>query len=120
MLETYTIQIIYALTRYLTPSSPEDAMERVLVKFSEDDNKCNRLVELLLKYDQKARVAEYKFYRSTDEEDELAALAFKLKGGGDLFHRVGAICAFCCVGSKRCHVFIRDQLILQKSGIGGT
>jgi beta-catenin-like protein 1 len=120
MLETYTIQIIYALTRYLTPSSPDDAMERVLVKFSEDDNKCNRLVELLLKYDQKARMAEYKFYRSTDEEDELAALAFKLKGGGDLFHRVGAICAFCCVGSKKCHALIRDQLVLQKSGIGGT
>lgn len=120
MLETYTIQIIYALTRYLTPSSPDDAMERVLVKFSEDDNKCNRLVELLLKYDQKARMAEYKFYRSTDEEDELAALAFKLKGGGDLFHRVGAICAFCCVGSKKCHALIRDQLVLQKSGIGRT
>jgi beta-catenin-like protein 1 len=120
MLEENTISILYTLTRYLTPQSPDDAMERLVVKFSEDDNKCNRLVELLLKYDTKARMAEYKFYRSNDEEDELAALAFKLKGGGDLFHRLGAICAFCCVGSKKCHALIRDQLILQKSGIGGT
>jgi beta-catenin-like protein 1 len=121
MLEEDTISILYTMTRYLTPQSPDDAMERLVVKFSEDDNKCNRLVELLLKYDTKARMAEYKFYRSNEEEeDELAALAFKLKGGGDLFHRLGAICAFCCVGSKKCHVLIRDQLILQKSGIGGT
>jgi beta-catenin-like protein 1 len=120
MLEENTITIIYNLTRHLTRQSPDDAMERLVVKFSEDDNKCNRLVELLLKYDAKARMAEYKFYRSSDDEDELAALAFKLKGGGDLFHRLGAICAFCCVGSKKCHTRIRDQLILQKSGMGGT
>jgi beta-catenin-like protein 1 len=50
---------------------------------------------------------------------ELAALHAKLKGGGDLFHRVGAIAAFCCVGSKRCHQQIIDQLTLQQSGIGG-
>jgi hypothetical protein len=24
------------------------------------------------------------------------------------------------VGSKKCHALIRDQLVLQKSGIGGT
>lgn len=121
MLETQAIQIMYALTRYLTLKSPKDALDRVLVKFAEEDClKCNRLVELLLKYDQKARIAEYKFYRSTDEEDELAALHAKLKGGGDLFHRLGAIAAFCCVGSKKCHRQILDQLTLQQSGIGGT
>jgi beta-catenin-like protein 1 len=127
MLEQDTITILYNLTRYLTPQSPDDSMERLVVKFSEDDNKCNRLVELLLKYDAKARMAEYKFYRSAsneddddDDDDELAALAFKLKGGGDLFHRLGAVCAFCCVGSKKCHTRIRDQLVLQKSGIGGA
>ena len=124
MLETQAIEIMYALTRYLTPESPNDAMDRVLVKFVEDDClKCNRLVELLLKYDQKARLAEYKFYRSTDEDDtedvELAALHAKLKGGADLFHRIGAIAAFCCMGSKKCHRQILDQLTLQQSGIGG-
>jgi beta-catenin-like protein 1 len=124
MLETQAIQIMYALTRYLTPESPNDAKDRVLLKFGEEEClKCNRLVELLLKYDQKARTAEYKFYRNTDEDEsddlELAALHAKLKGGGDLFHRVGAIAAFCCVGSKRCHQQIIDQLTLQQSGIGG-
>ena len=124
MLETQVIQILYALTRYLTPESPKDAMDRVVAKFAEEDClKCNRLVELLLKYDQKARLAEYKFYRNTDEDEsedlELAALHAKLKGGGDLFHRLGAIAAFCCVGSKKCHQQILDQLTLQQSGIGG-
>jgi len=124
LLETQAIQIMYALTRYLTPESRNDAMDRVLVKFAEEDClKCNRLVELLLKYDKKARLAEYKFYRSMDEDEgedlELAALHAKLKGGGDLFHRIGAIAAFCCVGSKKCHRQILDQLTLQQSGIGG-
>ncbi len=124
MIETQSIQIMYALTRYLTPDSPNDAMDRVLVKFVEDDClKCNRLVELLLKYDQKARLSEYKFYRSTDEDAsgdlELAALHAKLKGGGDLIQRIGAIAAICCVGSKKCHSQILDQLTLQQSGIGG-
>lgn len=124
MLEIQATQIMYALTRYLTPESPNDAKDRVLVKFCEDEClKCNRVVELLLKYDQKARTAEYKFYRNTDEEEgeelELAALNAKLKGGGDLFHRIGAIAAFCCVGSKKCHEQILEQLTLQQSGIGG-
>jgi beta-catenin-like protein 1 len=125
VLEAQAIQIMYGLTRYLTPDSPNDAMDRVLVKFVEEDClKCNRLVELLLKYDQKARLAEYKFYRTSEEDDdedtELAALNAKLKGGGDLFHRLGAIAAFCCAGSKKCHRQILDQLTLQQSGIGGT
>lgn len=76
-------------------------------------------------YDEKARAALYNFYRSDVEEEmaesevDLAALNAKLKGGGDLFHRVGAIAAFACAGSKRCHEHILAQLTLQKSGIGG-
>ena len=124
--ETSMINIFYNLTRYLSDSSPEDAKKRLLVKFLEKDcEKCDRLVELLLQYDQKARKAEYKFYRSDAEdrlldsdEVELAALDAKLRGGGDLFHRLGAICAFCCVGSRKCHEHILDQLTLQNGGIG--
>ena len=123
-IENQTIRIIFALTRHLTDESPCDAKQRLLVKFLDQD-KSDRLVELLLAYDQKARMAEFKFWKS-DLEDELnaegdaiqlAALEAKLRGGGDIFHRLGAIAGFCCVGSKRCHEKILSQLALQQSGI---
>ena len=125
-LESSMINIVYNFTRFLTDSSPKDAKQRLLVKFLEKDcEKCDRLVELLLRYDEKARKAEYKFYRSDAEDSlldqdevELAALDAKLQGGGDLFHRLGAVCAFCCINSKKCHQHILDQLTLQNSGIG--
>jgi beta-catenin-like protein 1 len=109
----------------LTPSSPHDGQERFLVKFLENEcEKCDRLVELLLKYDEKTRLAEYKFYRENDvaEEDQqresLAALDAKLRAGGDLFHRLGAIAAFVSVHSKTSHAHLLEQLTLQGSGIG--
>jgi len=124
MIENQTIRILYALTRHLTDDSPCDARERLLAKFLDKD-KSDRLVELLLAYDQKARMAEFKFWKS-DVEDELsnaeeavqlAALEAKLRGGGDIFYRLGALAGFCCVGSKRCHEQILAQLALQKSGV---
>ena len=89
--------------------------------------KCDRTIELCLKYDEKARIAEYQYFRSDDAEEaeqlgidvELAGLDAKLRGGGDLFHRCCAILAFACVGSKRCRGHIMDQLKLQGSGISG-
>ena len=42
----------------------------------------------------------------------------KLKGGGELFHRLGAISGFVCVNSKRCHERLLSQLQMQQSGIG--
>jgi beta-catenin-like protein 1 len=135
LVETQTIRILHALTRHLDDSSPYDAKTRLISKFlhgdgndgGNDDDKCDRLVELLLSYDQKARKAEYNFYRfSVDDDDdvqqdetmiELAALEAKLKGGGEIFHRLGAIAACLCVNSKRCHERILAQLQLQQSGI---
>lgn len=123
-LESSVIRILYALTRHLTTDSPQDAQQRLLAKFVNDE-KCDRLVELLLVYDAKARAAEYRFYRSDVEErleDEqaiqLAALDAKLAGGGDLWHRLAALAAFVCVGSRRGHERILAQLRLQQSGIG--
>ena len=141
LVETQTIRILYALTCHLDKSSPNDAMERLVAKFvdggnggtegngetNQDGYKCDRLVELILSYDQKARKAEYMFYRSdvedqVDNDDDgetirLAALDAKIKGGGEMFHRLGAIAAFLCVNSKRCHERILSQLQLQQSGI---
>ncbi|CAB9507991.1 catenin-like protein 1 [Seminavis robusta] len=121
-MDNQTIRILYALTRHLTDKSPQDAKQRLLAKFLDDD-KCDRLVELLLSYDQKERLAEFKFWKS-DVEEELddalakdAALEAKLRGGGDIFHRLGAIAGFCCVGSKRCHERILSQLSMKQSGI---
>ena len=123
MVETQIIRILHALTRHLTDDSPCDAKQRLLVKFVEED-KSDRLVELCLAYDEKARLAEFKFWKSDVEEElkeeeaiQLAALEAKLSGGGDIFHRLGAIAGFCCYGSKRCHERILSQLSLQKSGI---
>jgi len=150
--EATVVRILYALVRYLRDDSPHDAKERLLAKFvgvtsssssNPDDNdkadnnsssneKVNRLVELLLAYDQRARLAEYKFYRSDVEEElmataeggqddaviQLAALDAKLAAGGDVLHRLAAIAAFCCTGSKRCHEQILAQLHAQQSGIG--
>ena len=48
---------------------------------------------------------------------DLAALAAKLRGGGDIFHRSCAILSFACVGSKRCRGHLLDQLKLQGSGM---
>ena len=92
-------------------------------------------MELVLAYDQRTRQAEYKFYRSDAEEAlasassdqdgdgqdavvQLAALDAKLAAGGDVLHRLAAIAAFCCSGSKQCHGQILAQLHAKQSGIG--
>jgi beta-catenin-like protein 1 len=124
-LESQTIRVLYCLVRHLDDKSPEDAKPRLIAKFVEDETKCDRLVELLLQYDQKARQAEYQFYRSDVEESlegdedaiQLAALDAKLQGGGELCHRLGAMAAYLCCESQRCHARILDQLKLQQSGI---
>jgi len=125
--ESYSIQIVYGLSRYLDDSSSHDAKARLFAKFVEFDcEKCDRLVELCLKYDAKARNAEYQYYKSDEAEEaeevginiDLVGLNAKLKGGGDLFHRVGALTACAATGSKRCHEYILEQLRTQNSGIG--
>ena len=127
-LESHSIQLLYELTRHLDNSSPNDAYARLLSKFVEHDcEKCDRMVELCLKYDIKMRQAEYRYYKSDEAEEaeasgvdvDLAALNAKLEGGGDLFHRISAVNAFAAQGSKRCHEYILEQLRTQNSGIGG-
>ena len=84
-------------------------------------------MELCLKYDEKARIAEYQYFRSDEAEEaeqlgldvDVAALGAKLRGGGDIFHRLCAILAFACVGSARSHGHVRDRLKLQGSSISG-
>ncbi|KAG7340500.1 catenin-beta-like, Arm-motif containing nuclear-domain containing protein [Nitzschia inconspicua] len=126
MIKKQTIRVFYALTLQLDDQSPEEAKARFLAKFIEDDLKhCDRLVELLLEYDERARKAEYNFYRSSEVEEEtmteeqvaLAAFDAKLKGGGDIYHRVAAITAYVCTNSKRCHERVLSQLNMQQSGI---
>jgi beta-catenin-like protein 1 len=121
-IEETTVRILYSLVRHLRDDSPNDAKQRLLAKFT-DESKCDRLVELLLTYDQRARLGEYKFYRDNEEEVEeealqLAALEAKLDAGGDLFHRLAAIIAFCCVGSRKCHERILSRLREKDSGMG--
>ena len=92
--EGNAIRIVYELTRHLDVDSPNESKNRVLAKFLEGDcEKCDRLVELCLKYDARARLAEYQFYRSDEAEEieqeggmdiEVMALNAKLKGGGDI------------------------------------
>ncbi|GKY93697.1 hypothetical protein MPSEU_000336900 [Mayamaea pseudoterrestris] len=122
-METTVIRIFYGLTRHLSDESPHDVKARFLAKFV-DDEKCDRLVELCIAYEQKARMAEFRFYKSEVEDEmqdeeavQLAALDAKLEGGGDLYHRLAAIVAFCCVGSRQCHERILGQLHLHQSGI---
>lgn len=151
-IEATSIRILYALVRHLRVDSPNDARERVLAKFvdsgdlgqssdrtADENKKVNRLVELLLAYDQRARIAEYKFFQSDAEDalllnggsnstpanaDEsivaLAALETKMAAGGDIFHQLAAIAAFCCTGSKLCYEQILTSLHAQESGIGLT
>ncbi|KAL7448151.1 hypothetical protein ACHAWC_000394, partial [Mediolabrus comicus] len=124
--EQNAINVMYALTRHIVQDSKYDAHSRLLVKFVEEDcEKCDRTIELCLKYDEKARLAEYQYFRSDAAEVaeqmgvdiELAALDAKLRGGGDVFHRTCAILSFACVYSKRCHGHVLDQLKLKGSGI---
>jgi beta-catenin-like protein 1 len=126
-IEGFSVHIIYALTKHIDDSSPHDSKARLLAKFIENDGeKCDRVVELCLKYDIKMRQAEYNYYKSDEAEDaemngvdvDLAALNAKLQGGGDLFHRLSSIIAFIAVNSKRCHRYILEQLHIQNSGIG--
>ena len=124
MLKAQMIRIFYALTFHLDSKSPDDAMSRFIAKFVDDGLKyCDRLVELLLEYDERARKAEYQFFRSgiedtlTDDQVNLAAFDAKLSGGGDSYYRLAAITAFICVNSKRCHEQVLLQLKMQKSGI---
>lgn len=123
-IETQTIRIFYSLSQHLDETSSDDAKTRFIAKFAQDETKCDRLVELLLHYDERCRKAEYNFYRSdvedvVDDEEtiQLGALDAKLKGGGDLFHRLGVLAAYLAVHSKRCHERIMEQLKLHQSGI---
>jgi beta-catenin-like protein 1 len=123
-IKTRTIRILYGLSLHLDHTSPEDGQERFISKFVEDNLKnCDRLVELLLEFDEKARKAEYKVFRSDiDEsigEEQVALTAFdaKLKAGGDMCHRLAAIAAYVCAHSKRCHGRIISQLKLQQAGV---
>lgn len=122
-IQTQAIRIMYSMCRYIDDDSPKDAKSRFVSKFAGDESKCDRLVELLLSYDQKMRTSEYNFYRHSEEEEDeellqLAAMDAKLQGGGELFHRLGATAAFVCLNSKKCHERISGQLHLQRSGIG--
>lgn len=128
ILEAHSVQLLYGLTRHLDSTSAHDAKARLLSKFVENDcEKCDRMIELCLKYDIKMRKAEYKYYKSDEAEEaeadgvdiDLAALNAKLEGGGDLFHRISVVIAFAAKGSKRCHEYILEQLRTQNSGIGG-
>lgn len=126
-LEANAIQILYGLTRHLDDNSPNEAKLRLLAKFIENEcEKCDRMIELCLKYDGKMRRAEYLYFRSDEAEEaeaagidvEMAALNAKLQGGGDLFHRISAAIAFAISGSKRCHEHVIMQLRTHNSGIG--
>eukprot|EP00934_Nitzschia_sp_Nitz4_P001963 Nitzschia sp. Nitz4//scaffold92_size79448//12011//13918//NITZ4_005383-RA/size79448-processed-gene-0.52-mRNA-1//1//CDS//3329560162//1963//frame0 len=118
-IQTQIIRIFYALSRHLDSKSPDDAQARFLTKFIQDDAKSDQLVRLLLIFDDKVRKAEYNYYYQSEEDEtsELGALDAKLRGGGALFHRVGALTAFCAVHSKRCHARIVEQLEAKESGI---
>jgi beta-catenin-like protein 1 len=123
-LKAQIVRIFYALTLHLDSQSPEDAMSRFVAKFVEDDLKyCDRLVELLLEYDERARKAEYQFFRSdiedaiTGDQVTLAAFDAKLSGGGDIYYRLAAVTAFICANSKRCHEQVLLQLKMQQSGV---
>ena len=123
-LKVQNIRIFYALTFQLDSKSPEEAMPRFISKFVEDDMKyTDRLVELLLEYDERARKAEYQFFRSdiedTINDDQVALAAFdaKLSGGGDICHRLAAVTAYICANSKRCHERVLLQLKMKHSGM---
>ena len=122
-LQETTLRILYALTRYLTPTSPHDAQQRLIAKFASDVSKCDRLVELLLKYYTKAKQAEFDFFRSDQEESlteaevALAVLQVKLDGGAEFTHRIAAVLAFLCQHSQRCHSQILDQLHQNQVGM---
>ena len=85
------------------------------------------LAQQLNKYDEKARISEDQFFRSDEAEDveqlgldvDVVTLSAKLRGGGDVFHRLCAILSFACVGSARSHGHVREQLKLQGSSIRG-
>jgi beta-catenin-like protein 1 len=125
--ESNVINLLYALSRFLDASSPQDAQARLVAKFAESEAvKCDRLVELCLKYDERARNAEMKFLTSeeaeeAEEEDggDIAMLGLnaKLEGGGDLYHRLGSIMAFVAAESKGCYGRMLEQLKMQQSGI---
>lgn len=123
-IESYAIQILFHLTRYLDDDTPFDAKDRLVAKFIENDcEKCDRLIELCLKYDTKMRQAEYNYFKSEEAElvetgvEEFAAMNAKLASGGDLFHRLSAILSFVITSSKRCHSHVLQQLLMQNSGI---
>jgi beta-catenin-like protein 1 len=127
-IEENSIQILYGLTRHLHEDSPHDAKARMIAKFIEHDcEKCDRMIELCLKYDAKMRRAEYVYFKSDEAEEaeangidmDMAALNAKLEGGGDIFHRISAVIACAASGSKRCHEHLLHQLRTQNSGIGG-
>ncbi|KAL7553183.1 hypothetical protein ACHAWF_016442, partial [Thalassiosira exigua] len=125
--ERHASDVVYALTRRVDANSPRDARARLLAKFVEEDcEKCDRAIELCLTSDERARAAEYRYYRSDAAEEaerrgadvELAALDAKLRGGGDAFHRSCAVLAFACAGSRRCRGHVMDQLRLRGAGMG--
>jgi beta-catenin-like protein 1 len=121
------IRILYALTCHLKPNDEQERRERLVAKFT-DKKITQRLVDLLLDYDQRVRIAEYNFFKSDLAEEEegddldenmvqLAALEAKLAAGGDTLHRLAAIAAFCGAASKSIHSSILASLQAKESGV---
>ena len=128
IIETHTLQIMYSLIIHINNQSLHDGKARFIRKFIEDDfAKCDRLLELFIKYDKKMRTTELKYFRSEqadlDESEgvdvDLAAWNAKMQGGGDLFFKAGAILSYVMVGSKECCKHISSQLKLKGSGLSG-
>jgi beta-catenin-like protein 1 len=126
-IQNTTIRILYALTCHLQPQDGQERRERLVAKFA-DEKITLRLVDLLLDYDQRVRIAEYNFFKSdlAEEEDDdnlnenmvqLAALEAKLAAGGDTLHRLAAIAAFCGAASKSIHASILASLQNKESGV---
>lgn len=120
-LQDAVIRILFGLVRHLRDDSPRDSKTRLLAKLVKPE-RCDRLVELLLIYDEKARMAEYVFYQEQDDEEdeepsEEMAVEARLAGGGDLLHRLAATIAFVCVGSKKGHERVLESLQAKESGI---
>lgn len=127
-IQNTTIRILYALTCHLQPQDEQERRERLVAKFA-NEKITQRLVDLLLDYDQRVRIAEYNFFKSDLAEEEvddnhldedmvqLAALEAKFAAGGDTLHRLAAIAAFCGAASKSIHASILASLQAKESGV---
>ncbi|GMH57591.1 hypothetical protein TrRE_jg7305 [Triparma retinervis] len=125
-IEEKAVEIVYLMTRYLKGGKEREYKERMVAKFLETEcERCERVVEIMIREDERMREAEVKYLRSeeADEDEELGldvearAVGVKMEKGGATYFQASAIAGWICQNSKTGFGAVKEALSVRGSGM---